>query len=116
VTSLNSEDRSSSGDVVGVGDISSSSEVGRDTDVLNDLGETEEGLNVGVGEGVLAALRRVGDTGSLESGSQEGDVSGLIGGNLLEDRVNTRVTGGVERLGRTWREPQSRRCPRGARG
>lgn len=94
---LNSEDRSSSRNVARVGDVSGGSEVGGNSDVLDDLRKSEERGDIGVGERVLAALRGVLDTGSLETGSEESDVGGFIGGDLLKDGVDARVAGSVER-------------------
>ena len=113
------QDGTGYGNISGVGDVGSSTEVSGDTCerrkvrksdekrrktkirlayVLNNLGETEEGRDVGVGEGVLAASRRVLDPCSLQCGGEESDVGSFIGGNLLEDGVESSVTGVGEGL------------------
>jgi hypothetical protein len=84
VSSLYSEDGSGSGNVARVGDVTSSSEVGGDTNVLNDLRETEERLNVGVRERILAALGGIRYTSGLKTGGKEGYVSCFIGGDSVQ--------------------------------
>jgi len=63
------------------------------------LSEAEEAGNVGVGEGVVARLDR-GHARGLESGGEEADVRRLVGGDLLEERVETGVAGSLEVGGR----------------
>jgi hypothetical protein len=63
VTRLDGEDGAGGGEVGLVGDVLSSTEVGADTDTLEDVGDGEEGLDVVEAEGVLALLGR-GNTGA----------------------------------------------------
>jgi len=83
VSGLNGEDRSSGGNVARVGDVTSSSEVGGDTNVLNDLRETQERLNIGVWESVLATLGGIGNSSGLKTGGKEGYVSCFISGDSV---------------------------------
>lgn len=92
VTGLNGEDRSSNSDQGRSVDSSSGSKVGGHSDSLNDLGKGEEGGNAGVGE-VVGARLDWGDAGGGDRSGEESDVVGLIGGNLLEESVNSGVTG-----------------------
>jgi len=55
VTSLGREDDGGDGGVLGVGDVLSGTRVGRDTDVLNQSGEPNERLDVGVRAGSTSA-------------------------------------------------------------
>lgn len=57
------------------------------------MGEGKERLDVGVAKVVGTSLGRVCDTGSLETGSEELDVSVFIGGDSgdVESRVRREV-------------------------
>ena len=96
---LDSQDGASSGQVVGAHDISSRSEVGADTDTLEDGGGREERLGVCDTE-VVHALGHWLSTSSLESAGQESNVSLLILGNDLNPLVNI---GGKAGLGKVIR-------------
>lgn len=63
------------------------------TESFNDLGEGKERLDVGVAKIVGTSLRGVRDTGSLETGSKEFDVSVFIGGDSgdVKSRVRYEV-------------------------
>lgn len=79
VTSLGGEDRTGNGNVGGVGDVLSGTEVGRGTDVLDDRGEGDESRRGGQAKVVLARLG-----GSVSEGTgEERDVVTLVGGDLL---------------------------------
>lgn len=56
-----------SGEVVGVGDLVGSAEVGRHTNTLEDGSGSEEGSDIGVAKVVSASLGRL-NTGSAQSG------------------------------------------------
>lgn len=81
MTSLSGEDGAGNGDVGGLSDGRGGTEVGGDTDVLDDGGSGHERLGVGdTGEAVGARLG-----GSVsESTRQELDVLSLVLGNVLE--------------------------------
>jgi hypothetical protein len=95
VASLDGEDRSGGKEEALVGDGSSGSEVGRRSDTLEDLGESEEARDTGVGEGVVASLDG-GGSGGGEGGGEEGDVGGLVRRDGLEEGVEASVSGGNE--------------------
>ena len=79
MSGLGSEDGTGNGHVGGVGDGTGGTEVGRDTDVLNEGGETDKRVDVGDGELVLARLG-----GSVSDGPrEESDVLGLVLSNVL---------------------------------
>jgi hypothetical protein len=78
VSGLGGEDGSGNGQVSGVGDGRSSTEVGRDTDVLDDGSQGSERLDIGDGELVGT---RLGSSVS-ESTREELDVLGLVAGDL----------------------------------
>lgn len=63
-----------------VHDETGGTEVSRNTNILNDLSESGERFGVGVWEGVLAWLGGV----SAEGIGENGDVGGLVSGNLLK--------------------------------
>lgn len=71
---LNGEDGASDGGVEGVRDVLVGANVGRDTDVLEEGRERDEGARVGEGEGVLAR----GDRVVTEGGGEELDVGRLV--------------------------------------
>lgn len=83
VASLNSEDRPSSGQVGGISDELSSTEVGADTDTLKDVGDGEESLDVLEAESVGVWHNGL-DTGGGKSTGEELNVGLLVGGDLLE--------------------------------
>jgi hypothetical protein len=97
VSGLGGEDGSSNGNVGGVGDGRSGTEVGRDTDILNDGGQGGERPDVGDGELVGT---RLGGSGS-ESTGEDLDVGLFVFtnlGNSSSDPVGE--TGVGEVLGR----------------
>lgn len=100
VTSLGGEDRPSSGQVGGISNVLSGTEVGRNTNTLKDAGEGEESLDVVEAEVVGVCNNRL-DTGSGKGTSQELDVACLVSGDGLEVGVeHIVVSGGSEvRLG-----------------
>lgn len=59
---------------------SSSTEVGGDTDVLDEGGQVGEGLGVRVGEGVFTGL----NSGITQSTGEKGDVGSLVLGDLRD--------------------------------
>lgn len=97
VSSLGGEDGSGNGNVGGVGDGRSGTEVGRDTDVLNDGGQGGEGPDVGDGELVGTRLG-----GSVSESTREDLDVGLFVSSDLGDSSSDPVweTGVGKVLGR----------------
>jgi len=78
VAGLGGEDSTGDGGVEGLSDILVGADVGRDTDVLEEGREGDEGLDVGEGEGVLAR----GDGLVTKGGREDLDVGRLVLGDL----------------------------------
>lgn len=95
VAGLDGQDGAGGCEVVLVGDAGSSSEVGADSDTLEDTGKCDERLGVGGGEGVGA----LGDGCVLESAAEEGDVGGLVVGDLLQVGVEWVGETGCDEVG-----------------
>jgi hypothetical protein len=93
VTGLDGEDRSSNGAVKRVSDVLVGTDVGGDTNVLEEGREGDEGLHVGEGEGVLA-----GGNGVVTEGSgKKLDVRALVLGDLRDTSSDpVGVAGGLE--------------------
>lgn len=83
VPALDSEDSASSGQVIWRSNVFGSSEVGADTDTLEDVGSSQEALSIGVAE-VVGALGNRSGTSSPQTCLQEVDVSLLVLSDLLE--------------------------------
>ena len=84
VSGLDGEDDCGGLEVFGTGDVLSSTGVGRDTDILNERGQRDERLGVGVGERVGARSNRVVPKGTRD----EGDVVGLVSTDLGDSASN----------------------------
>jgi len=84
VTGFDSEDGSSCGQVCVVGDFSSSSEVGRDTNRFQNARDSQSFTDRLVAEVVLARL----DSGSAKSAREESDVSSFFLSQKLDALVN----------------------------
>lgn len=80
MSGLGGEDGTGGGEVVGVGDLVGSSKVSGDSDVLDGGGETEERVDVGVGELVRASI----GGGISEGGGEESDVASLVHRDLSD--------------------------------
>ncbi len=78
---LGHEDRAGNGEVALGGDERGGTEVGTDTDLLEDGGEGDKVLDAVDRELVLASSDRVG-TGGGQAGGQEGNVLSLVLGDL----------------------------------
>lgn len=100
MTSLNGEDRPSSGQVGSISDELSSAEVGADTDTLKDVGDGEESLDVLEAESVGVRDNSL-NTSLGQSAGEERDVGLLVEGDLLEVGVEDVVvsSGGEVSLG-----------------
>ena len=88
---LNCQDGASSGQVGSGHDVSSGTQVGGNSDALEDRGGLDEALDISHAEVVGALSDGVG-TGFGECGGQEGNVRCLVRGDFLE----VGVEGGVE--------------------
>jgi hypothetical protein len=104
VSGLGGEDGSGNSEVGGVGDGRGGTEVGRDTDVLNDGSQGGEGPDVGDGELVRTRLG-----GSVsESSGEDGDVRSLVLADLRDSSSDpVGETGGLEVLGRELGEAEN---------
>ncbi len=98
VAGLNSQDRAGGGQVVSAHDIGCGTQVGADTNTLEDGGSHNEALDVSDTEVVFAGGHR-GCASLGETGSQEGDVGLLVRGNCLQVGVKGCVEASAGKVG-----------------